>query len=122
MFIYSILLFCTLIFVGFLQNYPIPKFSLIIALHLTFLIYVIIKKPFISKFNNFKSIAISIIIVALGVLDLAIVVNPTYAYGMELGIMILIALVLVANICFYVIQVFFAYYEEIATYFGFAKP
>ena len=35
--------------------------------------------------------------------------------------MILIAVILVGSICLYVIQVFYAYYDEIAEYFGFAK-
>lgn len=108
-FIYSILLFCNLIFVAFLQNYPIPKFAVLIALHAAFLVYVVIKRPFKSRFDNFKSIIIQCILIALVALNLAMVGTTNYAYGLELAIMIMVCVVLVVNIGLYVTQVVYAY-------------
>lgn len=108
-FIYSILVTCTLVFVAFLQQYPIPKFAVLIALHGIFLIYVVLKRPFKGKFDNFKSIVVQCIFLAILACDMAIIANPSYTYGLELAIMIALCLVLVANVCFYVVQVIYAY-------------
>lgn len=110
-FIYSILIYCTLLIVVFMQSYGIAKFCVLLGLHFAFLIYVVIKKPFRSKFSNFKSISIQIILLVLLSCNLAIVANPSYTYGLELGIMLALCFILVGNVAMYVIQVFFAYYE-----------
>ena len=81
-FIYAVLLFCNLLFVAFLQNYPIPKFVVLLLLHAAFLVYVVVKTPFVSRFDNIKSICLEAIIILLIACDLAIVGNTTYAYGL----------------------------------------
>lgn len=109
-FIYAALVFFTMLFVAFLRPYHIPKFAILVALHAAFLVYVIICKPFKSKFNNFRSICVQMILIALLGCNLAIVINPTYTYGLELGILVALCLILLGNIGMYVVQVVFAYY------------
>jgi len=115
---YSILTFVTLLLVAFLQNYAIPKFVVIAVLNIIFLAYVIYSKPFKSKWNNFKTMLLHIIIIAVLVCDLAIVGNPQYQYGLELAIVIVVCLMLILNIVLYVAQMIFAYYEEISEWMG----
>ena len=112
-FIYSLLLYCTLLMVAFVQKYPLPKFVVIAVLHLLFFCYLMLKKPFISRWNNFRSIVNQIVILALVGCDIAIVANPDYQYNLELGVMIVICIVLSANVGTYVVQVILAYGPEI---------
>lgn len=49
---------------------------------MAFIGYTAFVRPFISKWNNFKAIIIHTIIVAFVICDLAIVINPTYVYGL----------------------------------------
>lgn len=108
-FIYSVLLYCTLIFLAFLQKYPVPKFVVIVILHILFLCYVAYLKPFVSNLNNIKSITNQVMIIGLCVCDMAIVSIPTYQYNLELGVAITICIILVLNVVMYVLQVIVEY-------------
>ena len=110
-FIYSALVFLTLMFVAFLQAYPIPKFVVIGVLHISFIVYVLVAKPFQSKWNNFKSVTIHLMLVVFVACNLAIVGNSQYNYGLELGVVIGVCVALIVNVGLYVPQVIFAYYE-----------
>ena len=102
-----------MLFMGLLQNQPIIKFAVVVVLHIVFLVYVSVVKPFKSTWNNIKSIFVEAVVIGLMACDLVFVATGTYSYGVELGIIALICIGLIGNLGFYGGQVILAYLPEI---------
>jgi len=102
-----------IIVVALMNKVKMGQYLCLLFIELAHLIFIIVVKPFKFRLNNFKAIIMRVLMLALFVVDVALVGTKNYIYELELVAVIMVCVVLFISVVLTLCQIVNSYSEEI---------